>query len=105
MESRFARALTRLHRVGAKRLADSVGDYLDHSGRVIDEQVYLLIDRSVERFSELDGLLERVTTVSVPKTNLSRIDRKGAFRVGDSVLHLDGIESDDGSLITFYVRP
>ncbi|MGM8935074.1 hypothetical protein ACS8E9_09355 [Pseudomonas neustonica] len=105
MEGRFARAQARLHRVGAERLADSVGDYLDRSGAVIGGQVSLIIDKGVERVAEFDGALERITTIGVRKVGLPRIDLKGSFLIGGAILHVDDVESDDGHLITFYVRP
>lgn len=105
MEGRFARAQARLHRVGAERLADSAGDYLDRSGAVISEQLALIIDKGVERVAEFEGAVERITTIGVHKVGLPRIDLKGSFLIGGAVLHVDDIESDDGHLITFYVRP
>ena len=55
-----------------------------------------------------------MVTICVRKALLGSYDRKGAFvsNVEEPIAdlaakrwHLDGIESDDGHLITFYVRP
>lgn len=104
MSTRFGRAMERLHRVGLARLADSVGNYVDRNGTVLAQDLELQVDRNVERFGEGDAV-DRVATISVLRSLIQPLDRKGAFIIGTETLHIDGIADDDGHLITFYVVP
>ena len=104
MNTRFGRAMERLHRVGQAQLADSVGNYVDRNGAVLAQDLGLQVDRDVERFGE-GGAVDRVTTISVLRNLIQPLDRKGAFVIGTETLHIDGIAEDDSHMITFYVVP
>ena len=104
MSTRFGRAMERLHRVGQARLADSVGNYVDRNGTVLAPGLKLQVDRNVERFSE-GGAVDRMTTISVLRSLIQPLDRKGAFVIGSETWHIEGIADDDGRLISFYVVP
>lgn len=105
MAGKFANLMGRLHRVGLSRLADREVDHLDAQGATLVSGMAAMIDRDVERLDQ--GRVERAVTVTVSKANLQPFDRKGAFRLNGEVLHIDrnGIVSDDGHLIAFYVVP
>lgn len=66
-----------------------------------------MLDRNVERFQidSVSGAMERATTLTVCKALLQPFDRKGAFVLDGQTWHIDGIASDDGHLIAFYVVP
>tara|TARA_R110000764_G_scaffold2641_5_gene11475 strand:+ start:4994 stop:5332 length:339 start_codon:yes stop_codon:yes gene_type:complete len=94
-------------------LKDGRIDLLTAAGAVAVVGVDAIVEQDVERISE-QGFVERVVTICVRKALLGSYDRKGAFvsNVEEPIAdlaakrwHLDGIESDDGHLITFYVRP
>ncbi|MDG9928261.1 MULTISPECIES: hypothetical protein [unclassified Pseudomonas] len=105
MEGRFARSLARLHAAGSARLADSLVDHLDAAGAVLVEGLPAFVEREVERVDDLRDAVDRVMTIEVLKASLQPYDRKGSFRLSGQVLHLDGIASDDGYRINFYVVP
>lgn len=105
MGSPFARALGRLHRVISERLADAQGDHLSRAGQPLVTDVNLIIDRQAERYNEVTGGLDRVTVINVYHSDLPTLDRQGSFLVNGQTLHIDGIESDDGHMVGFYVRP
>ena len=62
------------------------------------------VPHRVER-EDRAGMITLVRTHCVQKRLLQPYDRKGAFRMADGVWQIDGVHSDDGSLITFYVVP
>lgn len=105
MSTRFGRAMERLHRVGMSRLADSVGDYISNTGAVLAADLELQVDRDVERVDMVREAYDRATTVTVQRSQLQPFDRKGGFVIAGQTWHIDGIASDDGHLITFYVVP
>lgn len=105
MPSPFARSLGRLHRAVSNRLADAQGDHLSRSGQPLATDINLIIDRQAERFNEVTGGLDRVTVISVYHADLASLDRQGSFLVNGQALHIDAIESDDGHMIGFFVRP
>lgn len=95
-------------------LKDGRVDFLTASGSVAVEGLDAIVEQDVERINALSGAVDLVVTICVLKSALGSYDRKGAFRsnagepvklIAGKTMHLDGIESDDGSLITFYVRP
>lgn len=104
MSTRFGQATERLHRVGQTRLADSIGNYVDRNGAVLAQGLELQVDRNVERFGE-GGVVDRMTIISVLRSLIQPLDRKGAFVIGSETWHIEGIADDDGHLITFYVVP
>ncbi|MDG9926120.1 MULTISPECIES: hypothetical protein [unclassified Pseudomonas] len=85
-------------------LSDELVDYLSREGGVLAPKVPVIVDHGVARQDRLE-VLSLVRTVCVQKRLLQPYDRKGAFRMADGVWQIDGIHSDDGSLITFYVVP
>ncbi|WP_256663769.1 hypothetical protein [Pseudomonas sp. gcc21] len=105
MRPRFGRALERLHRVGSTQLADSAGTYVDRNGTVLAEQLALMVDRDVERIDMASGMVDRAVTITVLRSLVQPLDRKGGFIVDGATLHIDGIAADDGHMITFYVVP
>lgn len=105
MSTRFGRAMERLHRVGLARLADSVGDYVSSNGAVLAPGLALMVDKDVERLDMVSGAMDRAVTVTAERSQITPLDRKGGFVVNGQTWHIDGIASDDGHLITFYVVP
>lgn len=85
-------------------LSDGLASYLSRDGLVLVEQLPVIVELDVER-EDRAGLITLVRTHCVQKRLLEPYDRKGAFRMADGVWQIDGIHSDDGSLITFYVVP
>lgn len=88
-----------------RSLADGVCQYLSRSGAVLADAVPVIVDSNVERFNEATGAVDRVRTHCVERARLVPFDRHGAFVVDATTWHIDGIASDDGQLITFYVVP
>lgn len=85
-------------------LSDELADYLSRAGEVLAPGVPVIVDYDVARTDRVDSI-SLVRTVCVQKRLLQPYDRKGAFGMSDGVWQIDGIHSDDGSLITFYVVP
>ncbi|AQZ96632.1 hypothetical protein BVH74_18570 [Halopseudomonas phragmitis] len=95
-------------------LKDGRVDFLTAAGSVAVEGLDAIVDTDVQRINEVSGFVDRVVTVCVSKAALGAYDRKGGVRsnsiepvkylVGKN-WHLDGIASDDGDLITFYLVP
>lgn len=95
-------------------LKDGCVDYLASDDETIATGLEAIVDQGVMRIDEASGATDRVVTICVIKSQLTRFDRKGAFRsnagepiraLSDKSWHIDGIESDDGDMITFYVVP
>ncbi|TBW12656.1 hypothetical protein E0E50_03150 [Azotobacter chroococcum subsp. isscasi] len=86
-------------------LNDGTGDHLSAAGAVLASGLELILDRDVERLDLASGALDRSVTITVQKHLLQPLDRKGAFLLDGKTWHIDGIASDDGHLITFYVVP
>ena len=105
MNARFGRALQRLHQVSSTHLADSAGAYVDRNGVVLAAELALMVDRDVERIDMASGMVDRAVTVTALHNLVQPLDRKGAFVVDGKTLHIDGIASDDGYMISFYVVP
>lgn len=84
-------------------LSDGTATYLSRSGQVLAEDVPVIVEKNVERFSE--GAVDRVRTHEVQKRYLQPFDRQGAFVMDGKTWHIDGIERDDGHMITLYVVP
>ena len=85
-------------------LSDGTATYLSRSGQVLAEGVPVIVEKDVERFSE-GGAVDRVRTHEVQKRYLQPFDRQGAFVIDGKTWHIDGIERDDGHMITLYVVP
>lgn len=85
-------------------LSDGTATYLSRSGQVLAEGVPVIVEKDVERFSE-GGAVDRVRTHEVQKRYLQPFDRQGAFVMDGKTWHIDGIERDDGHMITLYVVP
>lgn len=113
----MARFDTLVSRMDAKLMAglkDGRVDYLSASGQLLAEGLEAIVEREVTRVNEITGAVDRPITVCVLKSLLGRLDRQGRFRsnadepvaaLAGKTWHTDGIESDDGSLITFYLVP
>ena len=84
-------------------LSDGTATYLDRNGQVLALDVPVIVEQDVERFSEHGT--DRVRTHEVQKRHLQPFDRQGAFVMGGKTWHIDGIERDDGHMITLYVVP
>ncbi len=85
-------------------LSDELADYLSREGEVLALKVPVIVEHDVAREDRGDAFT-LVRTVCVQKRLLTPYDRKGAFRMVDGDWQIDGVHSDDGSLITFYVVP
>lgn len=85
-------------------LSDGTAKYLSRSGQVLAEGVPVIVEKDVERFGE-GGAVDRVRTHEVQKRYLQPFDRQGAFAMDGKTWHIDGIERDDGHMITLYVVP
>ena len=89
----------------AASLNDGEADYLNAGGAVLAEGVAVMLDRDVERFDTVSGMLDRAVTITVRKAVIRSFDRKGAFRLDGKTWHIDGIATDDGHWLTLYVVP
>src|SRR5690606_30426396 len=89
----------------ADGFADSVGDYVSSNGAVLASGLELMVDKDVERLDMVSGAIDRAVTVTAERSQITPLDRKGGFVVNGQTWHIDGIASDDGHLITFYVVP
>lgn len=85
-------------------LSDGTATYLSRTGQVLADAVPVIVEKDVERFSE-GGAVDRVRTHEVQKRYLQPFDRQGAFVMDGKTWHIDGIERDDGHMITLYVVP
>lgn len=85
-------------------LSDGTATYLSRTGQVLAEGVPVIAEKDVERFSD-GGAVDRVRTHEVQKCYLQPFDRQGAFVMGGKTWRIDGIERDDGHMITLYVVP
>lgn len=94
-------------------LNDGRVDHLSAGGDPLAVEVEAIVDLDVERIAEF-GAIDRLMTVAVRKALIPNLDRQGSFRsnadnpiavMGSKTWHIDGIASDDGHLITFYVVP
>lgn len=83
-------------------LSDGTATYLSRTGQVLAEGVPVIVEKDVERFGE-GGAVDRVRTHEVQKRYLQPFDRQGAFVMDGKTWHIDGIERDDGHMITLYV--
>ncbi len=100
MKGRFATALARMHCIGARRLADSVGRYLE-PGKPPVEGLQLQVDRNLVRTGP-DGLF-RSGQVGITwlKRDLPTVAlRVGVFEVDGQRLLIEDIDDDDGHMIT-----
>lgn len=84
-------------------LSDGTATYLDRNGQVLADDVPVIVEQDVERFSEHGT--DRVRTHEVQKRYLQPFDRQGAFVMDGKTWHIDGIERDDGQMISLYVVP
>lgn len=93
-------------------LSDGLAEFIAANGRLQHPALLIMLDKDAERIDTVQGLIARAVTISVRRSALLEYDRQGAFRL-DAVhwgadgktWHLDGIASDDGHWITFYVVP
>jgi len=88
-----------------EQLGDGSGDYLSGQGELLVSSIAMELNRNVERPDFASGALDRVATLTVQKSRLQPFDRQGSFVLDGKTWNIDGIESDDGQLITFYVVP
>lgn len=100
----FGDCITALDDAVMDSLSDGTATYLSRSGQVLAEGVPVIVEKEVERFSE-GGAVDRVRTHEVQKRYLQPFDRQGAFAMDGKTWHIDGIERDDGHMITLYVVP
>lgn len=85
-------------------LGDGEFAYVDRNGHTLVEIIHAAVEEDVERL--VQGAIDRVRTMEVRRGLLVPFDRQGAFRDSEgSLWSIDGIHSDDGHLITFYVVP
>ncbi|SFL23994.1 hypothetical protein [Azotobacter beijerinckii] len=105
MAGPFAVLIDEMDAVLLAQLGDGQGDYLSVQGAVLATGLDLELTREAERLDLASGALDRAVTLTVQKRLLQPLDRKGAFLLDGKTWHIDGIASDDGHLIAFYVVP
>ncbi|WP_437881029.1 hypothetical protein [Pseudomonas sp. LRF_L74] len=86
-------------------LSDDCANYCSRTGVLIAEGIPVIIDKDVERVDEVAQAIDRVRTHTVQKRFLDPFDRQGYFEVAGKAWHIDGIQADDGHMITLYVKP
>lgn len=93
-------------------LSDGTADFLASNGTLQRQGLAIMLDKEVDRFEQVGGGVSRAVTISVRSAALGQYDRQGAFKLDrcqwgadGKTWHLDGIVSDDGAWITFYVVP
>lgn len=101
----FRDRVARLDAAVMRHLSDGVCQYLGRDSQVLASDVPVIVEQEVERFTEVDGAVERVRTHCIQKHLLQPLDRQGSFAMDGKTWHIDGIAADDGHLITFYVVP
>lgn len=101
----FGEALDDLDASIELSLTDGTGQHLSAAGEVLVTDLALMLDLEAERFSPVSGAVDRVASITVRKSSLQPLDRKGTFLLDGKTWHIDGIASDDGSWLTFYVVP
>lgn len=99
MEGRFARAQARLHRVGAARLADSIGSYQEHGATLVDG-LQLQVDQQWGEFGAGEAFAAGVKFVTWRKCYLDTASTGGLFLVGDDRFIVEKIIADDGHMVT-----
>ena len=70
---------------------------------MIADALPVLVDHAVERMESISGF-DHWTTVQLVTADVDRIDRQGRFLIAGKTWHIDGVASDDGHVISFYVR-
>lgn len=101
----WASMRARLDRQSIQAFNDGPLTFLDRQGAVIAAGLAAVISDDVERI-DVRGAIDRVRTIAVQKSLLSPLDRQGRFKdASERLWFIDGIQADDGSLITFYVVP
>ena len=105
MAVRFGDQLSAMDASIEHSLSDGTGQHLSASGAVLVSDLAMMLDREAERFSPVSGAVDRVATITLRKSSLQPLDRKGAFLLEGNTWHIDGLASDDGSWISFYVVP
>ena len=93
-------------------LTDGTADFLASNGTLQRQGLAIMLDKEAERFDQVSGGVSRAVTISVRRAALGQYDRQGAFKLDrcqwgadGKTWHLDGVVSDDGAWITFYVVP
>ena len=105
----FAGALARMDRSVSKRLSDCTAEHFTASGALRASGLEVMVSAGVERMDEVTGAVDRVVTIACRKS--FDFDRGGSFTSANSPIlgaktwHIDGIASDDGGFITFFVVP
>jgi len=105
MATSFAALVDEMDASLLEQLGDGRGDHLSGQGELLVSGIAMELNRNIERPDFASGALDRAVTLTVQKARLQPFDRQGAFVLDGKTWHIDGIESDDGQLITFYVVP
>ncbi|OLU15334.1 hypothetical protein BVH01_16065 [Pseudomonas sp. PA1(2017)] len=108
----FGEAMAAVDAAIESSLTDGSADFLASNGTLQRHGLAIMLDKEVERFDQVGGGVSRAVTISVRIAALGQYDRQGAFKLDScqwgadgKTWHLDGIVSDDGAWITFYVVP
>ena len=108
----FGEALAAMDAAIEDSLSDGLADFLSASGALQRQGLAVMLDKDAERFDVVTGMVGRSVTIAVRRASLGQYDRKGSFRLDPSAWgadgktwHIDGIASDDGQWVTFYVVP
>lgn len=93
-------------------LSDGLAEFLSANGTPQRQGLAVMLDKDAERVDVVTGMVGRSVTIAVRRNVLGQYDRKGSFRLDPSAWgadgktwHVDGIASDDGHWVTFYVVP
>lgn len=99
MEARFGRAMARMNRVMADRLADALGSYQQVGQPPVDD-LKLQIDRGVDLSGAGEAFLGCTIAITVSKAQLCSVIRGGTFISGPERFTVERPIADDGQWLT-----
>lgn len=96
----FDQRLQHMDKKLMRQLNDGKAAFLDKDGAVIASDVCIILDRDVEHPAEF---IERITTITVNKSDLPSFDRQGRIQHQGITWRIDGVLADDGYQLTLQV--
>ena len=96
----FGQRLRLLDKKLMRHLNDGTAEFLDKDGAVIASDVCIIVERDVENPAQFT---ERITTITLNRSDLPRFDRQGRIKQGDVTWRIDGVVYDDGYQLTVQV--